>query len=132
MKSIGKANGHNSRRVHKFRAWVHQEMLNVMSINWATEEVTVTWDGHEHGQTYSLSECILMEYTGLDDKSGHEIYEGDIVYDSEWERNAQVLYPVVTHGYPRFVLDWCRTHKDFWDGTHVEVIGNIYQNPELL
>lgn len=70
---------------------------------------------------------ILMQFTGLKDKNGKEIYEGDIVrcFDTAGEKV-----------YDREV-DFYGFRDEIWsnetDGkTKVEIIGNIYSNPELL
>ncbi len=71
------------------------------------------------------SEVEIMQYTGLHDKKGNEIYEGDIVrFLSE---NWQVIY---FEQYSGFTL---QNGNDLANiTTQEEVVGNIYQNPELL
>jgi uncharacterized phage protein (TIGR01671 family) len=71
----------------------------------------------------------LMQYTGLTDKNGKEIYEGDIIHLKFGELNANL------------VVKWDKYmgleyHNGGWTslvhvGTHGEVIGNIFENPEL-
>lgn len=76
-----------------------------------------------------LADSILMQYTGLKDKNGKEIYEGDIVRSTfngigkiEWdERNATYRSVGKTADMTLSVV----TRES-------EIIGNIYENPELL
>jgi hypothetical protein len=82
-----------------------------------------------HGEYTSIP---VMQYTGLKDKNGKEIYEGDILLD--WE------------GLKRYVVEWNEKWACFqtrklqndriemeMDTLHTaEAIGNIYENPELL
>ncbi|MEC1682489.1 YopX family protein [Bacillus mojavensis] len=75
----------------------------------------------------------LMQYTGMKDKNGREIYEGDIVFD-ERKNSAEVVFDdgcFCVIGY----LGDLRTHPirdSLFCGERFEVIGNIYENPELL
>jgi hypothetical protein len=69
---------------------------------------------------------VVMQYTGLKDKNGKEIFEGDIVTDIKGDKRV-VEY--IDNGF------WCSypngDHYFPADG-HREIIGDIYQNPELL
>lgn len=70
---------------------------------------------------------VLM-YTGLKDKNGKEICEGDIVFDSHCEENGKVIFDEGC-----FAIEWETTIEDLFENCDIyEVIGNVYENPELL
>ena len=79
--------------------------------------------------------CELMQYTGLKDMNGKEIYEGDIV-KTKWE-DVKLLKVIFSHGGFTYVAidDSDESHNFMPDNSFLngcEVIGNIYENPELL
>lgn len=123
----------------KFRAWdkVNNRMCKVLNIAPSDDGTCSVQGVAVIGLGVSITTGIdfeLMQYTGLKDKNGVEIYEGDIVkyktfyYGKEkehivevkWEKEATDLF-----GEPDFIGFLAR-----WEGG--EVIGNIYENPELL
>ena len=71
----------------------------------------------------------LMQFTGLLDKNGTEIYEGDWVKHDAWDYNFQVIF---NQEKARFVCKLKTGLTTYIDNEMVEVSGNIYENPELL
>ncbi|EOL45789.1 YopX family protein [Enterococcus caccae] len=131
----------------KFRAWKKiriQEMFNdVVRIDWLNNKIAIKYP-NPGGNTFrideeSLDNVILMQYTGLKDKNGVEICEGDILR----KKYKSINYSNVEHTIEYAVF---RDNTGAWRVKNpnktltnllqirkaVEVIGNIHANPELL
>ena len=121
----------------RFRAWDK------------TNKTFINWNGIKFSELNSFINDLydLQQFTGLLDKNGKEIYEGDIMkYLVHYPIDFQETNPLKKHGRITGGVQWIKgwlwldynAEKD--DGTLLyeksaeewEVIGNIYENPELL
>lgn len=76
-----------------------------------------------------VDENTLGQYTGLKDKNGTKIFEGDIVLLKGYDEPYQVVFDESCF---RVYSDSVRYAMDNFYDYEIEVIGNIYDNPELL
>jgi uncharacterized phage protein (TIGR01671 family) len=114
----------------KYRAWrpANRMEKNAAMLSWEDleREVSLDWLIRHQGNTG----FELMQYTGLKDKNGREIYEGDIITMEPHSLPFEVKY--YSGGF-HMIEPHSRTtrHAGSPDSMPI-VIGNIYENPELL
>jgi hypothetical protein len=145
----------------KFRAWDKEEkkMLSVMELGfsfnvdkynylayadldgrWGRAILTPNGGKQSYswsGQRREAEQIEIMQYTGLLDKNGKEIYEGDIVvgyFNDQNDRDAKTNPMKVVWGHSAFGLEYADTRSapGLFSWRELEIIGNIYENPELL
>lgn len=137
-------------RVIKFRAWEERSKTMHYNLSWYSDN-----GGAVMAQERPLINALLLQFTGLHDKHGVEIYEGDVcrVLYTDWPSKSnddprtldQYLKDISRLASVEFVaFEWCfnfgkNRFGEFEYGSFIvgiygkiEVIGNIYQNPELL
>ncbi len=121
----------------KFRAWDKEEkkLSYVSEIYWSSSEICI-W--REKNDDYELlpwdDRLILMQYTGIKDKNGKEIFEGDIV---RFGNHTNIIAPVVYEGSmflpdDKYTKGKMTSSLGFYAESELEVLGNIYENPDLL
>lgn len=133
----------------KFRAWVETDdsEAEMMYFDKFEFDNGLWFSSNKHVDKYHA----IMQYTGLKDKNGKEIYEGDILRGSKYpfiSEGKENYYALIQwsednagfYSYPIICSDRvrggaCEDHV-FEDGQNsaktFEIIGNIYENPELI
>ena len=131
------------KREIKFRAWDKKNKVMYIKISALFLEKNAIegnnnvrcWTG---SQILKYNQCDIMQYTGLDDKNDKEIYEGDVVKYSnnceyynfigqiEWNY-SRMSYIIIGHYHGNLTI--IAINSNCMD---LEVIGNIYENPELI
>lgn len=115
----------------KFRAW--DETISKMKY----EDESIEVYQISYWRKYDFYK--VMQYTGLKDKNGKEIYEGDVLYNHEYQQKIKVIWK----NYQEDEDGWLK-EKGSWGFRQLddrplkaifikslEVIGNIYENPEF-
>ena len=107
----------------KFRAWhKKQKVMTYDRPNaWVVGTlnlITTTWD--------------IMQFTGLYDKNNNEIYENDIVQYTDIDYPELNSIGVVKYNPPEFGFDDDFTFWTPYEPNDYEIIGNVWENPELV
>ena len=115
----------------KFRAWIENRklMCDVFSIRFSREGQYQIYMKDNTGFNW-LTGAIPLQFTGLKDKNDKEIYEGDIVQHIEKDKG---WYTTQKHKEIDIIkMEHYNKYTQLWSMYEYEVIGNIYENPELL
>lgn len=107
-------------------------MWEVCRIEWTDGKLREFWlysDEHDYESGVNPNDVILMQDTGLKDKNGKEIYEGDIIEFNKGgvDEMRGVVEFIVDFPDAGFELPASGYYQD-----EAEVIGNVHQHPELL
>jgi len=117
----------------RFRAWdKRQKKMFQVSPVWFEEN---DWYSDDFAECMNNTDCLIMQYTGLRDKKRTKEYpEGQEIYEGDWCKAPHDFGPggwkVRTFEVRFNVYDgygW-----NYWDMDKCEIIGNIYDNPELI
>lgn len=133
--------------IPKFRAW--DKKRGMMKVFGLLQNCSIAQLYNDDYSSYMafVDEIKLMQSTGLKDKNGIEIFEGDILKivevseqgieeyltDVKWEDCSFVVKSSKFRDYyDTFLAAWSGDHNMTYPLFEIEVIGNIYENPDLL
>lgn len=126
----------------KFRAWTTESKKMFHDVGFCSRGIEVYWYDPELAEETVLGDrrqksllqyTIPMQYTGLKDKNGKEIYEGDVITYKLWSHIEPQTDIVEFSSYGFSPMNFLECTSDGSETEHTfEVIGNIYENPELL
>jgi len=117
----------------KFRVWDNDSskmypVLQLFTSCGSTYPKVRVDDKNENEDWLFTKDFVIQQFTGLKDKNDREIYEGDIIKGPHdfgpggWHERTGTIEFHKFNGY-----SW-----EYWDIKHIEVVGNIFENPELL
>lgn len=120
--------------IPRFRAWDKEfkEMVQVDALVFDEQIIKATY---KNGNIVKedLKNYVLMQSTGLRDKNGKEIFEGDVVKMAKNVYSEPTYYEVVRHRGGAYRLESKQYGCELWlRHTDCEIAGDIYENPELV
>lgn len=124
--------------IPRFRAWdkdfkTMYEADDIVYIDFEEKQICVKTLFFERASRYDFNDIVLMQSTGLTDKNGKEIFEGDVVKMAKNVYSEPTYYEVVRHRGGAYRLESKQYGCELWlRHTDCEIAGNIYENPELV
>lgn len=118
-------------RQFKFRVYdkLHKKMEYDPSFSYDEERISCIY--FKDNDNYAIEDAVVMQWSGLQDKNGKDIYEGDII--TAENRHGHIYRGQVFFTDGAFYMTYeDRPPKQITSGDHISVSGNIFQDPDLL
>ncbi len=120
----------------KMKAWLKKEkkMVNIIGIDFNYEYIRYTEDDNLFNENYKTAEfknIELLQFTGLKDNGGQELYEADVI---KFNDGIDDIYGLISYddedGTYRVSYENITEHLSDREGDF-EIVGNIFENPDL-
>lgn len=122
--------------IPRFRAWdkIHKTMYEVddiMSIDFGKSEICVKTFFFEQTNRYKFDDIVLMQSTGLTDKNGKEIFEGDIIDSTDGFMTGVIEFRVSLGMFISDLVEYNNFERLCNVASSRKIIGNIWEHLEL-
>ena len=120
----------------KMKAWLKKEkkMVNIIGIDFNYEYIRYTEDDNlfnENYKTAAFKDIELLQFSGVKDKAGQELYEADVI---KFNDGIDDIYGLISYddedGTYRVSYENITEHLSDLEGDF-EIVGNIFENPDL-
>nr|UWG88783.1 MAG: YopX protein [Bacteriophage sp.] len=123
--------------IPRYRAWdkirkTMYEVDDIMSIDFGRSKICVKTLFFEQTNRYNFDDIVLMQSTGLIDKNGKEIFEGDILGTKDGLLNGVVKFNIDLGMWTNSLLRYNNFERLCSIANSREIIGNIWEDGELL
>lgn len=123
--------------IPRYRAWdkIHKTMYEVddiMSIDFGKSKISVKTLFFEQTNRYDFDDIVLMQSTGLRDKNGKEIFEGDIIDSTDGFLTGVIEFRVSLGMFVSYLVEYNNFERLCNIASSRKIIGNIWEDGELL
>nr|DAT08519.1 MAG TPA: YopX protein [Caudoviricetes sp.] len=122
--------------IPRYRAWdknlkTMYEVDGIMSIDFGESEICVKTLFFEQTNRYDFDDIVLMQSTGLRDKNGKEIFEGDIIDSTDGFLTGVIEFRVSLGMFVSYLVEYNNFERLCNIASSRKIIGNIWEHPEL-
>lgn len=122
--------------IPRYRAWdkIHKTMYEVddiMSIDFGKSEISVKTLFFERTNYYKFDDIVLMQSTGLTDKNGKEIFEGDIIDSTDGFLTGVIEFRVSLGMFVSDLVEYNNFERLCNVASSRKIIGNTWEHPKL-
>ena len=122
--------------IPRYRAWdkIHKTMYEVddiMSIDFGKSKISVKTLFFEQTNRYDFDDIVLMQSTGLRDKNGKEIFEGDIIDSTDGFLTGVIEFRVSLGMFVSDLVEYNNFERLCNVASSRKIIGNTWEHPKL-